>query len=149
MKIITDIAQLRKTAEEVKEGEDIWEIVANLFDELKEDHVLELKEYQPWGLAANQLGYNKRIFVMVMTPYPPICVVNPVITKERGSQLGREACFSLPGVIVMVKRPYQVVVKGENQYRKPVKHKLRGYLARVACHEVDHLAGKLIIDYKQ
>jgi len=139
--IVTDIRFLRKRTEEVQEGEDISEIVASLFQ--------ELKEFNAEGLSANQLGYNKRIFVMTMKPYPPICVVNPIITKVRGNQLGEERCLSLPGVTVKVKRPQQIIIKGLNQYFKPVKYKLSGFQARKACHEIDHLNGKLIIDYKQ
>lgn len=140
MNIVTNVTQLRNTTEEVKGDEDISEIVANLFEGLKEHHAL--------GLSANQLGYNKRIFVMVMNPYPPVCVVNPVLTKKRGCQLGVEPCLSLPGITVTVKRPQQVVIKGENQYRNRVKYKLSGQQARIACHELNHLAGKLITDYK-
>ena len=92
MKIVTDVTQLRKPTKEVNEGEDISEIVAALFEGLKEYHAL--------GLSANQLGYDKRILVMVMNPYPSVCVVNPVIAKERGSQLAVEACLCLPGVTV-------------------------------------------------
>ena len=144
--IVTDIRFLRKRTEEVQEGEDISEIVDNLFRELKEHNAL--------GLSANQLGYNKRIFVMTMKPYPPVCVVNPTITKERGTQVGEEACLSIPETMrpnsaIKVKRPRQVSVKGLNQYLKPVKYRLNGQQARTACHEVDHLTGKLIIDYKQ
>lgn len=141
MKLVTNVTQLRKPTKEVDGDEDISEIVANLFEGLKEYHAL--------GLSANQLGYNKRIFVMRMNAYPPVCVVNPIIAKERGSQLAEETCLSLPGVGVRVKRPYQIVVKGENRYRKPVKYRLRGQQARIACHEMDHLWGKLITDYKQ
>ena len=141
MNIVTNIAQLRKSTKLVDDNEDIGEIVNNLFQGLKEHNAM--------GLSANQLGYNKRIFVMTMKPYPPVCVVNPIIAKERGSQLTEEGCLTLPGVIVKVKRPRQVVIKGQNQYHKPVKYRLNGQQARIACHEVDHLIGKLITDYKQ
>jgi len=145
MKIVTNIHQLREPTKWVKD-EDISEIVANLFE--------GLKEYNALGLSANQLGYDKRIFVMVMKPYPPVCIVNPVITKERGNEVRGEACLSLPETrkpnsAIMVKRPKKVTVKGLNQYRKPVKYRLNGQQARTACHEVDHLTGKLITDYKQ
>ena len=145
--IVTDISFLRKRTEEVQEGEDISEIVASLFR--------ELQEFNAEGLSANQLGYNKRIFVMTMKPYPPICVVNPIITKVRGSQVREEGCLSIPetmrraGSGISVRRPQQIIIKGLNQYFKPVKYKLSGFQARKACHELDHLNGKLIIDYKE
>lgn len=141
MDIVTSITQLRKPTKQVGSGDDISDIVANLF--------AELGMYRnAGGLSANQLGYNKRVFVMIMKPCPPICIVNPLITKQRGSQIGEEFCLSLPGHPVTVKRPQQIVVKGENQYHKYVKYKLSGLQARIACHEIDHLNGKLITDYK-
>lgn len=140
MEIITNEQQLRKPTKAVTEGDDISEIVVNLFQEMREHDAL--------GLAANQLGYKKRIFVMRMNPWPPICVVNAVIQKERGSQVGLEECRSLPGVQVSVKRPQHITLKGVNQFFKPVKHRLSGSQARIACHGIDHLIGKLITDYK-
>lgn len=147
MKIITNIAQLRKPTQWVDGNEDISEIVDNLFQGLKEHNTL--------GLSANQLGYNKRIFVMTMKPYPPICVVNPIITKVRGSQVREESCLSIPETLrrsgsgISVRRPQQIIIKGLNQYFKPVKYKLSGFQARKACHGIDHLNGKLVIDYKE
>lgn len=141
MNIITNVTPLRKPTKWVDGNDDIGEIVASLFAELKEHNAL--------GLSANQLGYKRRIFVMTMKPSPAVCIVNPLITKQRGYQIGEEGCLSLPGIIVKVKRPQQIVIKGENQYRKHAKYKLSGQQARIACHEMDHLVGKLITDYKE
>lgn len=141
MNIVTDEAQLRIPTDFVKKGEDISEIVDNLFREMQEHDAL--------GLAANQLGYKKRIFVMNMKPWPPICVVNALIHKNRGSQVSLEGCRSLPGVQVRVKRPHHITLKGVNQYFKPVKYRLNGLQARTAYHEIDHLIGKLITDYEE
>lgn len=139
MVIVTDIEQLRRPTSFVNPGTDISEIVANLFR--------ELKEFRAFALAANQLGYTLRIFVMTMNPSPPICIVNPRIVKVRGSQIKEEHCLSLPGIVRKVKRPKTVTIKGLNQYYKPVRYRLNGMQAAIACHEVDHLIGKLIIDY--
>lgn len=139
MNIVTNEKYLRRPTDFVHDSEDIAEIVDNLFQGLKEHDTL--------GLAANQLGYKKRIFVMSMKPQPRICVVNALIMKQRGSQVVLEGCHSLPGVEVRVKRPLQITLKGVNQYFKPVKYRLSGLQARTACHEVDHLIGKLITDY--
>ena len=140
MNIVTNEKELRVPTDFVAEGEDIGEIVNNLFREMREHDAL--------GLAANQLGYNKRIFVMSVKPRPPICVVNAVIQKNRGSQVDLEGCRSLPGVQLRVKRPQQITLKGVNQYFKPVRYRLNGLQARIACHEIDHLVGKLITDYE-
>lgn len=140
MKIVTDIERLRKPTEWVKQSDPVLEIAAELFE--------GMLEHNAQGLAANQLGYSLRMFVMKLQPNTTICIVNPLITKTRGSYESNESCLSLPGVTVRVKRPMEVRVKGGNQYFKPVHYHFRGIEARRACHEIDHLIGKLIIDYK-
>jgi len=138
--IVTDINQLKQVSYEVPENEDIAQIVADLFR--------EMKEYDGWGLSAIQLGVRRRIFVMRLDPYSPVCFVNPVILKEKGRQLREETCLSLPGVKVMVPRPSMIVIQGFNQYFKHVRTRLIGLQARIACHEIDHCNGKLITDYE-
>jgi len=140
--IITDEKCLREPCRFVEQGEDISLIVANLFK--------EMSEHLGGGLAAPQLGYDVRIFVMWSIPGPPICIVNALVVKEKGGNSVRlERCLSLPGVAIEVKRPREVVIKGLNQYFKPVRYRFRESLARIALHELDHCCGKLIIDYKE
>ncbi len=100
------------------------------------------------GLAAPQVGYKLRMFVMKYG-LEDICFVNPVITKSRGRQRSTEMCLSLPGKAVIVERPKSITVKGLDEHLKFMRHKFTGLDARVACHEIDHLDGKLIIDYKK
>lgn len=140
MQIVTNETSLRKPTEWVKEGDDIKQVVDDLFR--------EMKEHQAIGMAANQLGYDYSIFVMNAKPLPPICIVNPVVVKKKGSQLAHEWCLSVPGQSIVVKRPLRVRVKGVNEYLKSVKYQFSGLQARIACHEIDHLCGKLITDYK-
>ncbi|GAI68069.1 unnamed protein product [marine sediment metagenome] len=141
MNIVTSERLLRKPTGLVKETDDVKQVVEDLFREMEEREAL--------GMAANQLGYSCRVFVMRVEPLPPICIVNPVVAKQKGSQLVTEYCESLPGEGVVIKRPYVVVVKGVNQYFRPVRYRLSGLQARIACHEIDHLLGKLIVDYKE
>lgn len=139
MEIVTDIERLRKPAEWVKQDDPVLEVAAELFE--------VMREHNGMGLSANQLGYDLRMFVMELRQHTRICVVNPVITKTKGGYKGDEGCLSLPGVFIQVKRPMKVRVKGVNQYFKPVNYKFTGIEARQACHEIDHLIGKLITDY--
>ena len=139
MEIVTDIKKLRKPTEWVKQDDPVLEVAAELFE--------GMREHNGMGLAANQLGYDLRMFVMELRQHTRICVVNPVITKTRGSCEANEGCLSLPGVVVRVKRPMVVRMKGVNQYFKPVNYKFTGIEARQAYHEIDHLIGKLITDY--
>lgn len=141
MDIVTDIDYLHKPCEEVKENDPIGDIVEGLFR--------ELTAHQGLGLAANQLRIPLRIFVMINPPQPPVCMVNPALTKTKGSSLNEEGCLSLPGIVRLLRRPFEVVVKGVNQYWKPARWHLTGMKARVACHETDHLCGRLIIDYEE
>lgn len=141
MEIVTDLVRLRKTTNLVKDGDDINQCLDDLFRELEEHSAI--------GLSANQLGHDYRIFVMRMPTGPPICLVNPMISKQRGSNVRDEGCLSIPGVEVTVKRPQQIVIKGVNRYFKPVKYRFSGLQARVAYHEIDHLFGRLILDYTE
>ena len=144
VELVTDVKQLRKKSELVYPGEDTGWIVADLFVALKEGEAFA------GGVAAIQIGYAKKIFVMIQEkPYPPICVVNPVLTKGKGAVITEESCLSLPGELVAVPRFETVTLTGLNQYEKPIKLKLKGQMARIAQHEVDHLEGKLITDYKE
>ncbi len=139
MNIVKDQAKLKQYCRGVKKNEDVSEITGAL--------LVGLKEHNGLGLAANQLGWQVRVFSMVYDPLTNIVIINPVITKERGRQRSPEACLSLPGVKCTVKRPKQINVKGLDQLGKPVSYRFQGQQACTACHEIDHLDGKLIIDH--
>ena len=103
------------------------------------------------GLAANQVGYARRMFVMDTTASQAgaMVFINPVIEKLAKEKLTEEeGCLSCPKKLVKIRRPIYVGLKyfckhGEEQY------KTFYYLSsRVIQHEIDHLDGKLIIDYK-
>ena len=74
-------------------------------------------------------------------------LANPRILKVNGSGRMEEGCLSVPGALVKVKRPSEAVVCGLNEDGEMVEIKANGLLARVILHEIDHLNGKLIIDY--
>ena len=140
MNIVTDQEKLKKQTCPVNPVNPVSKIAAELFK--------TMKEYNGQGLAANQIGYDLQIFVMKRENYSPICLVNPVITSRKGNQRGPEGCLSIPGITKMVTRPYKIRVKGFNQYFVPVSYSFTGIESRRACHEIDHLNGKLIIDYE-
>ena len=60
--------------------------------------------------------------------------------------MGTEACLSIPRMMGDVERNLQITVKGYNRHGKPVKIKVRGWLARIFQHEIDHLEGILFTD---
>ena len=98
------------------------------------------------GLAAPQVGFNKQIIIADIGK-GPIELVNPQILSPKGKEKLDEKCLSLPGISVEVKRPKEVIVSGLNKRGKTVEMRLKGLIARVIQHEIDHLKGTLIIDY--
>jgi peptide deformylase len=98
------------------------------------------------GLAAPQIGINKKIFVADVGD-GPIAVVNPKIIKKSGSSKMEEGCLSIPGVLVMIERPEKILVEFKDENNEKVRLELGELLARVFQHENDHLEGKLILDY--
>jgi len=98
------------------------------------------------GLAATQVGILKQL-VVIDIGEGLIKLVNPVLTKEAGTETGEEGCLSVPGECVGIKRAKKVVVDfiDESGLRSHIK--AEGLLARALQHEIDHLHGKLIVDY--
>lgn len=101
------------------------------------------------GLAANQVGILRRVFIFQANDEeePPQALVNPAIV-ERSSEVEAddEGCLSLQGVVVPVERPLHIRLEARDTDGEPVVLELEGLAARVALHEVDHLDGVLIVD---
>ncbi len=98
------------------------------------------------GLASSQVGISKRAIV-VDVGEGPLQLINPVIVKRISSEAGEEGCLSLPSVVVKVKRSQKILFKGLDRDGKLIEKEAKGLLARAIQHEVDHLDGRLIIDY--
>ena len=98
------------------------------------------------GLAANQIGVPLRVCVVKGDENQIWGLVNPVIVKSAGSQVGYEGCLSKPGWVGEVERYDAVVVKGLNRHGKQVRIKSTGFTARAFQHELDHLDGVLFTD---
>lgn len=98
------------------------------------------------GLAANQIGVLLRVCVVKGDENQIWGLVNPVIVKSAGSQVGYEGCLSKPGWVGEVERYDAVVVKGLNRHGKQVRIKSTGFTARAFQHELDHLDGVLFTD---
>jgi len=99
------------------------------------------------GLAAPQVGLGLQA-VVVDTGEGLMNFVNPVIT-ERSRKRSRmvEGCLSLPGAAVGVSRPEEVSVRARNEHGEYFMRRFTGLAAKAVQHEIDHLNGKLIIDY--
>ncbi len=120
------------------------------FDEslerLAEDMVRIMREHDGVGLAANQIGRLKRIFVAAYED-EEYAIVNPVIeTRSEATEKDIEGCLSIPGTRVEVERPLAVAVTGQDPSGAPVRVEAESLLARIFQHEIDHLDGILILD---
>ena len=98
------------------------------------------------GLAANQIGVPLRVCVVKGDENQIWGLVNPVIVKTAGTQVGYEGCLSKPGWVGEVERHESVVVKGLTRHGKEVRIKSTGFTARAFQHELDHLDGVLFTD---
>ena len=107
-----------------------------------------MKHFCGIGLAAPQIGIAKKMIVAEVNSRI-IKLVNPQIVGIRGSDRMVEGCLSVPEVAIDIQRPNEVFVQGLDERGKIVEIRMEGLLARVAQHEIDHLQGKLIIDYRK
>jgi len=98
------------------------------------------------GLAAIQVGVLKNM-VVVDIGEGLMKLINPIILKKEGAEMQEEGCLSVPDKCVNVKRSKKIVVDYLNEDGRAIRLPAEGLLARVIQHEVDHLSGKLIIDY--
>ncbi|PJE59950.1 MAG: peptide deformylase [Candidatus Portnoybacteria bacterium CG10_big_fil_rev_8_21_14_0_10_44_7] len=99
------------------------------------------------GLAAPQLGVAKKIAVIGFKDNLYV-LVNPKITKKsRQQSIREEGCLSFPGLAIEIKRPNEISVEFLDKDGQSQKLIAKNFLARVMQHEIDHLNGKLIIDY--
>lgn len=98
------------------------------------------------GLAAPQVGINKRI-VVADIGQGPMALINPKIVDKAGLSEMDEGCLSIPEVTIKVKRPSNVVVEFVDENNEKMEMQCDELMARVIQHEIDHLDGKLIVDY--
>ena len=75
-----------------------------------------------------------------------IILANPEITQREGGQDGEEGCLSIPGFAAVVERPESIALSARDLDGNPREMEADGLLARVLCHEVDHLDGILYLD---
>lgn len=101
------------------------------------------------GLAATQVNVHKRVLVIDISEErdQPLCLINPEIQSAEGDVKYEEGCLSVPGVFEEVSRAEHISVKALNERGEPVELNVEGLLAICIQHEMDHLEGKLFVDY--
>ncbi|WMC18890.1 MAG: peptide deformylase [Enterobacteriaceae bacterium PSpicST2] len=99
------------------------------------------------GLAATQIGINKKIFIIDIFQNKKRVFINPKILKKKGKIYFKEGCLSIPGVFNIIKRYSYIKILALNKKNNFFKLKTKGIEAVCIQHEIDHLNGKLFIDY--
>jgi peptide deformylase len=118
--------------------DDIRRLVDDMFE--------TMRAAQGIGLAAPQVGRLERIAV-VDVDKDPIVLINPEIIAESGSERAEEGCLSIPDIYGDVDRAARVTIRATDIDGKVFEREATELLARAFQHEIDHLHGKLFIDY--
>lgn len=101
------------------------------------------------GLAATQVNVHKRVLVADMSDErnQPLALINPEVLEKDGTQVYQEGCLSFPGIFADVTRALKVKVRAHDVEGKTFELEVEGPLAVCIQHEMDHLAGKVFVDY--
>ena len=134
--------KLRTKAKPVKQVDDgIRQIIADMFDTMYKAPGI--------GLAATQVDIHQQIIVIDISKdkNQPLCLINPVLLKQEGKQHTEEGCLSVPEIYEDVERAESITVQALNQQGESFSLATNGLLAVCIQHEMDHLKGKLFVDY--
>jgi peptide deformylase len=123
-----------------------------LLQKLIDDMIETMHEYHGVGLAAPQVHEDVRLFVALLDEDPSpesdaVALINPeILPQDTATEEGWEGCLSIPDIRGKVPRFTDIMVKAMDRQGKPVELRLKGFPARVAQHESDHLDGVLFFD---
>ncbi len=119
------------------------------FQTLLDDMFHTMYEAPGIGLAASQVDVHQRFMVMDISEdkSQPLVFINPEITAADGHQVYQEGCLSVPGIFADVTRANRITVKALDRKGQPFELTADGLLAICIQHEMDHLEGKVFIDY--
>lgn len=134
--------RLRTVAKPVEQvDDDIRQLVDDLFETMYAAPGI--------GLAATQIDVHQRVIVIDTSPDSdqPLCLINPEIVKSDGVEECEEGCLSIPEIYEIVQRAETVTVRALNREGEEYTLEADGLLAVCIQHEMDHLVGKLFVDY--
>lgn len=117
--------------------------------QLAQDMLETMYDANGIGLAATQVGVTQRVFVMDISEdrSAPQVLINPRISEKRGEQVYQEGCLSFPGIFADVKRADWIHVEAEDVEGHTTTREVDGLNAVCIQHELDHLDGKVFVDY--
>ncbi|MEX2594217.1 MAG: peptide deformylase [Anditalea sp.] len=140
---------LKREAEEIKEGEDVSSLIADMFDTMDHAHGV--------GLAAPQINKGVRLFVIdssLMLDEEDEekgvrkAFINPIILDEYGDDYAfEEGCLSIPEVRAEITRPESLTIEYFDENWNLKEEEFSKMTARVIQHEYDHIEGILFVDY--
>ena len=134
--------RLRTRAEPVQNFDaQLKQFVSDLFETMYDANGV--------GLAATQVNVHQRVLVADMSEgrNEPLALINAEILEKEGSQVYQEGCLSFPGLYADVTRALKVKVKAQDVDGKEILVEAEGPLAVCIQHEMDHLEGKVFVDY--
>ena len=134
--------RLRTVAKPVEEvNDEIKQLVSDMFETMKDENGI--------GLAATQVNRHVQVVVLDVSEdqNEPRVFINPEIIRKDGSTISEEGCLSVPGNYAKVERAEAITVKALDQNGESFELDAEGLLAICIQHELDHLKGKLFIDY--
>ncbi|RAO74669.1 peptide deformylase [Dyella jiangningensis] len=134
--------RLRTKAEPVRVFDaDLKQFVADMFETMYEANGV--------GLAATQVNVHQQVLVADMSEErnEPLVLINAQIVAKDGAQVYQEGCLSFPGIYADVTRALKVKVKAQDVDGNTIEREFEGPLAVCIQHEMDHLAGKVFVDY--
>ena len=101
------------------------------------------------GLAATQIDVHQRVIVIDVSEEKdaPLCLINPEILEKDGVEESEEGCLSVPGFFENITRAEHIKLKALDKYGKPFDMEANEILSVCIQHEMDHLEGKLFVDY--
>ena len=124
---------------------DFGPAMQKLFD----DMIATMHALDGVGLAAPQIGISQQIFIAcpTMLQGEAHVMVNAVIEKKSGTAVATEGCLSLPGISAEVSRASRLRLSFQDRFGKKYAIEVEDFFARVIQHEMDHLAGILLVDH--
>lgn len=134
--------RLRKKATPVDEVDDqVRQTVKDMFETMYQAPGI--------GLAATQVNIQQQVIVIDVSEdkTAPLCLINPEIIAKDGEEEMQEGCLSVPGIFENVQRAENITVKALDRQGVEFTREADGLLAVCIQHEMDHLAGKLFVDY--